>query len=177
MLYRVHVDKRLGTEEWTNRYFVFAPNLADAHSMGKTIMEAERDIHATIVEFIRVRTDDNDKTTEGQFISEELSLFGEGVSSGEHMPLWNVVVAEFSTGLGRPSRKYLRLPIFEQWQSNGVLSETFRNVIHNGYIVPLALMSTHRDVDNQMFVTGTIRPRVGMRQLKRRRKPKEPTTL
>lgn len=172
-LYRVHVDKRLNNEVWTNRYFVQQPTLADAHQNGRTIMEIERDIHGTEVEFVRVRTDDNDKNTEGQYIVDELSLFGEfNFGANDYLPLFNVVVVEFSTGLGRPSRKYLRLPLHETGVNAGKLNGDWRNIIHNTYVVPLSLMATHRDVDNQMFVTGAVRPDIGMRQLKRKRKPK-----
>jgi hypothetical protein len=166
-LWQVDIEKLLEGEYWTNRYIVSALNLADAASLGDDIVELEKNIHRTNVQFTKVRTSDFDPGTDVYRVR-AINEFGElAAVSGDMLPLWNVCRVDFSTGSGRPSRKYLRLPCYEGDIVDGVFNSGFLATIGTSYAVPLLALTGFVDVDNQVFTEATVNPRMAMRQLRR----------
>jgi hypothetical protein len=135
-LWNVDIEKLLEGEYWTNRYIVSALTLADAASIADDIVEAEKNIHRTVVLFTKVRTSDQTPNTDVYRVR-SINEFGElAIVAGERLPLWNVLRVDFSTGSGRPSRKYLRLPIYEGDIVDGQFNSGFMATMGTSYASP-----------------------------------------
>lgn len=166
------IIKRLGTEEWTNRYIIQAGTIQDAHNLLHTIYTYERTVTGNIVTFLRYRTDDAVKDTD-VFIQNDLNTLGsQDYAGAQYLPLFNRAVVDLNTAMGRPSRKYLCLPLVEGHVVNGDITQIQRDFLMQHYVTPLLGVVGHVDVDGQPFVSGTVKQAVGMRQLRRKRKKK-----
>ena len=166
-LVSVDIEKQFNVI-WTNRYIVEAPDLAQAVVQSNLITSAEAAIHTAQVTILRHRVStfiEGDDTY--QIVVDNIQ--GARASNLEYLPLWNVVRCDFTAvGGGRPSRKYLRLPITEPDQVGGVLTPTFRALINQSYVAVLLDEDVgYRDVDGQAFSGGATFPQVAMRQLRR----------
>lgn len=166
-LWQVDIEKVLLGEYWTNRYIVEAADLAAAAIVGDNIVEIEQSVHYNIVTFTKVRTSDRVPLTDVYAIR---SINQPGILAGltDYLPLFNVVRVDFTTiGGGRPSRKYLKMPVPESAQSNGVLAPAFVTQVQADYADLMADLEGYVDVDGQLFSSGSVSPFVGMRQLRR----------
>lgn len=159
------IEKVIGTEYWTNRYMLSNPSLESAILTAAAIVDAERAVHAAGVTFTRYRISDVDPTTDN-FVIVPLGTAGLRIITTS-LPLFNVARVDFPAGTGRPSRKYLRLPIAEEDQDNGTFTSTFVSLINQNYGVVLGDIDEFVDVDGEPLGTGICQPKVGMRQLRR----------
>src|SRR5215216_5626920 len=111
--YNVSIVKQLGAQTWSNRYVIFAADLAAAKAIGNAIVEIERDVHLNIVNFIGMKVENTiNFSTDNTVVG--LSVPGTGGAPGEYLPLHNTVRIAFHTATGKPSQKYLRLPLDEE---------------------------------------------------------------
>ena len=101
------------------------------------------------------------------FITTALQLFGERAPNGEYLPLFNVIRVDFSTGIGRPSRKFLRTPIGELMSQGGLLDVNTLADINNNYVAPLVGLAGFVDVDGEQITGGAAFRPIAMRQLRR----------
>jgi hypothetical protein len=166
-LWNVDIEKLLSGEYWTNRYIVDALNLADAATVADQIVELEKNIHRTNVLFTKVRTSDQTPNTDVYRVR-SINQFGELTPvAGQMLPLWNVLRVDFSTGSGRPSRKYLRLPIYEGDIDDGQFNTGFLATMGTSYATQMLNIAEFVDVDGEAFTEATVVPFMGMRQLRR----------
>lgn len=165
-LWQADIEKQIGEERWTNRYILDSVTLAGAHAVALQIVALERAVHSTAVTFNRVRTSDQVQNTD-VYAVDDLGTLGQQVYGGEYMPLHNVAVVDFNTSEGRPSRKYLRLPFYEEHNVNGNVSQALINLLMTSYATPLLNINSFVDVDGQEFFSASVKRRVGMRQLRR----------
>jgi hypothetical protein len=173
-LYSIDIEKRYDGEYWTNRYIVLTPTIGEARADAQEFVTAERAVHNGMVLFTQVRTSDMDPATDSYF-SDPINAYGTPNPQVDKMPLFNVVRVDFAVAQGgRPSRKYLRLPLTESDQSNGFLTSTIIDFVLTNYVQPVLLIGTYADVDGSPISGGSVFPRVGMRQLRRARKRKIP---
>lgn len=165
-LFKVDIEKQLGTEFWTNVYYVDAASLTAAHAVGAEIVVAERGIHHVSVVFTKYRTSDTVPGTD-QYITEPLNVTGARGPSTPLLPLFNVVRADLGVGIGRPSRKYLRGVLMEEDITFNNIDATPLALFDTDYANDLELIEELVDVDGQPIINVTINPQVGMRQLRR----------
>lgn len=175
-LWNVDIQKKLGDERWTNRYILRADTITMADGVAQLIYNYERSVHSPAVEFERIRTSDRIPDTD-VYIINELHTFGLFNYDGERTPLWNVAVVLFETLMGRPSRKYLRIPIHESQMSGDNLGSGLIAALDQNYAQPMWQLPEFVDVDDQRFVGASVQPTVGMRQLRRGSKRKLQTII
>ncbi len=167
--YNVSIVKQWGTETWSNRYAVFAANLAAAITVGHSIVAIEKNTHSNVASFVAMMVAlDIPFSTERTVVG--LTGTGAGVPGSDLLPLELTVHVRFHTGSGKPSHKFLRLPLEESLQSGGLLSAPFRAGVLTSYAQPLLDLAEYKDVDGQDFTSATIHPLVRNRQLDRRRR-------
>lgn len=162
-VFSIDIEKILGTESWTNRYFVNAPSLQDARSLAANFWTAEQEFHVTSVRFDRVRvatTTPNDDT----FVIDPIGLTGLRPPVGNIVPLFNCVRVDFPKGVGRPYRKYYR----------GVLDEATMvfTTISAPLLGDIEASLANIDGDNATLTGDILRAgipvdQVAMRQLRR----------
>lgn len=165
-LYSVDVEKLLGSEYWSNRYIVNAASLAAANSVGAQIATIEQNVHSSEVTITKLRTSDQVMGTD-EFIVTPLNNIGLAAAGVSRLPLFCVARVDFSVGAGRPSRKYLRLPIYEADVENETFTGAFQTRIANDYVTPLVNLVGYVDVDGQEVIMGQLFPKLAMRQLRR----------
>lgn len=170
MLWSCDIEKSLEGEIWTNRYILNTPDLPSARIAAQSIVNAEQNVHADIVNFLRFRVSDLTPGTDVYSIV-DINEVGEVNTSelvpNSHLPLFNVVRVDFTVEAGRPSRKYLRCPVFEEWQANGVLAQPTIDFFNINYVGAMTAIQAFVDVDGQAIIGGSVSARVGMRQLRR----------
>ena len=164
--FQIDVEKQLGQEFWTNVYHVTAADMADAISHGSDIVEIEQTVHTSDVNFTKFRAS---TMTEGDFVFATVPINEPGTNStGPYLALFNVVRVDFGIeGFGRPCRKYLRCPILETQQTDGLLEDAMVTFINENYadlIVGLGFVENPHAV---AFINGSTSKIVGMRQLRR----------
>lgn len=167
-LYKIDIEKSFGTEFWTNVYYTDQGSITVAAEAMNAIAANERNIHSTEILFTKGRVS---SVTEGddQFLTVPYGSFGLRVAGGSRLPLFNVARVDISTlGLGRPSRKYYRLPLYESDVDNGVIGTTLLELIEaNVGDIASDIEINAVDVDGQNWQVATAFPTIGMRQLRR----------
>lgn len=167
MGWKVDIEKQLGTEFWTNVYYVNAESITAAAPIANEIVQAERAISHISVQFRKFRISDIDPETE-LFFTQVLNVIGlRGTATNYPIPLFNVVRADLSTATGRPSRKYLRGVLCETDILGNGIEVTTLGEISVAYGDALEAIEELVDVDDQPFTAVTINPFVAMRQLRR----------
>lgn len=164
--FSLDIEKSIGTETWTNRYILSNPSVESAILTAAAIVNAEEAVHCENVNFTRYRIADLDPSTD-VFVIVPIGTTGEVPFEGSFLPLWNVVRVDFPAGLGRPSRKYLRTPVLEDWQTDGVLETAVIASFNSNYGLVLGDIDEFVDVDGEPLGTGITHPNVAMRQLRR----------
>jgi len=170
----IQVFKTMGSQVWTNRYFVSAPDLNAAITAATIIRDHEILIHKNQVTISSVRTSDTDPNTD-VFNVAPLANLGTAGNIADMIPLFNTVRVDLGvSGFGRPSRKYYRMPLDEADQSNGSLAAGIITLFNNtltDLIGDLAANSTPLvDPDDQLITSASTRSPVQMRQLHRRKR-------
>ncbi len=164
-VYQIDIEKTLSNEFWTNVYHVNVPDQSAAVSRAYIIVDIERAVHMTFVLFTKFR------------VSVYPSVGGQGFivpvgSSGLYpieatLPLFNVARVDFSNGVGRPSRKYLKLPVGETMQQDATFVTAFRTSFSTAYTMPIVDVDGLCDTQGRPLVSAALMPTVGMRQLRR----------
>jgi hypothetical protein len=164
MVMQVDIQKRLGTEYWTNVYYVTNASYEGAIAAGLDIVEVERNLHQQQVAFVNMRVRPYPAGgAEGAVY--ELSTFGL-ITNEQYLPLFNTLNVKMTVVPGRPSRKYYRCPIAESWQASGVL-DTGQVAAFNTILEDLLAVATLCDESGNPFTAIRCYPLVGMRQLRR----------
>ena len=161
-IYKVDIQKQYQNTYWTNVYYVNQPDLASASAAATTIVNVERTIHAPAVNFDKVRVSDLSST---QYQTISVNQPGQRSVTGDFLPLFNVLRVDFNVAGGRPSRKYLRLPVAESDQSNGIFTSSALQSLATGYAIPTSTGIC--DESGSPFTSTSFQERVGMRQLRR----------
>lgn len=166
--YNVSIVKQVNNTTWSNRYVVFADDISAAETAANSILAIERTAHASLVSFVGMKIDN---TIIGSPDNKTVGLTGTGsnAEASDYLPLHNTVRVVFHTATGRPSQKYLRAPVFESYQTAGVLTSSTRAWFVTNYAAPLLEIEAFKDVDGQVFTSATVAPLVSLRQLNRRR--------
>lgn len=164
-LYNIDVEKRLGSEYWTNRYITDMDSMAEGVTLGNDIVGAELLIHSELVTITKYRV------SEGAGEAYTIVTVGEpGLNEQTNLlPLFNTLRFDLPAATGRPSRKFYR----------GVLGESDINgdAVQSTYVTFAAALSAllKPDIESQgivdpqgQFLTGVVQwPFVQMRQLRR----------
>lgn len=168
-LWRASIKKTFQGEDWDNVYTLNAASLTAATGAAQQIVVAERSVHTLDVGFVSLTIEPAVLGAGGGTV---VALTGNGthIVGSEYLPLFNVVRCFFRPAAGKPSQKYLRLPVQESIQAAGAITGAFLTTIQTNYVNPLMTIPEFVDVDGQAFVTAGVHPRVGMRQLKRKRR-------
>ncbi len=171
MLFQVDIQKTMANEYWTNVYHCNSPDQAAAVVFAQDIVEVERDIHGVGVAFTSMRVRPFPGPSEGSIIA----LGGTGERAGGlWLPLFNVCRVDFPVAIGRPSRKYYRLPITEGEVEYNSFTPAFVAAIQlaldNWFLAPGP--DPLCDVDGQPLTRAVVMSTVGMRQLRRGSKRK-----
>jgi hypothetical protein len=165
-LFSLDIEKEFGGEFWTNRYILSATDITLAILSADAIWPLEQNIHKDVVNFTRYRVSDMDPATD-MFVIVPIGETGAVTATTGLLPLFNVMRVDFPAGTGRPSRKYLRLPIQESEQEDGVFTTSIVSTVNDVYGNALAAISAFVDVDGEPLGNGRVTPAVAMRQLRR----------
>ena len=164
-IYQVAIEKQLGTEFWVNDWYVDAPSVASAHAMGDEIMDFEQDLSLNVVQFVRMRVRPAGTLGNSGTI---FPVTGTGSRpAGPYLPLFNTLNLIMSVPVGRPSRKYLRLPLLSADVGNGVLTNSAMTYFQTQLSGHLPQMPDVCDESGQQITHIGIVATVGMRQLRR----------
>lgn len=177
-LYRAQIFKQLGgSSPWSNTYHIVANDIFSAAACAQDIAGIERVVHRTFVNFIRARVSSS-IVGDNEFVIVPLGFTGNSTLGGETLPLFNTVRVDFGVPAGRPSLKYLRLPLGEEQQDGGSIPIGIQQFINDSYAQPILELSISPPTDAQVvdesanpFTTAAVQPLVQMRQTRRRRRP------
>lgn len=164
-LYQVVIQKSLGTEFWVNDYTVDASSADGARVKGLQIADLEKVIHHNDVLFTSMRVRLNINLGE-QGTVYTLSFHGTGGDYG-YAPLFNVARIDMSPTLGRPGRKYLRLPCPTASIVGGRWAQSSLDSINDAYCIPLQNLGGIVKPNGQVITVIRMNSVVGMRQLRR----------
>ncbi len=139
-VFKLEIFKRLGTEEWVNRYWMFSTTLAAAIPESNPFVTAERSFHSDQVTFTYRRISDIGGPG-GEFINEPLNQSGlvPGSTTAGLLPLWNVVKLYFNKGYNRPDYKLYRAVLGEANTEAGTVASATRTAIEDAFDGLLAL--------------------------------------
>lgn len=177
-IFRVQVFKRIGVngKEWSNSYHVNSPDLVAAAATADVIAAAEQSVHKNNVEFVRARVS-TQAVGDNTYTTVVLGTFGAiPVTSGQ-LPLFNTARVDFEVFGGRPSYKYLRLPLDENETQNGEINSTLAGNLQTLYYEPLLALAADEggdgflvDETGQPFTGASVQRPIQERQLRRRRR-------
>lgn len=170
-LWSIDIEKRLGSEFWSNRYLFSDLGEIDVATMAADLVENEREIHADLVTFTRYRYSALAEGDE-RYTIVPVNQPGLRTGQGTLLPLFNTLRYDLTANVGRPSRKFYR-GVLGEGDINGdavttapfvanaiALSTFFAEGIGNGLVDPQGGL-----------LTGiSIYPFVQMRQLRRSRR-------
>lgn len=176
-LYRIQTFKRIGVgKEWSNTYWVRAVDLDEASGFGSIAINAEGSVHRANVNFVRYRIS-TAQENDGVYTTVVVNFAGGLAVASSQLPLWNVCRVDFTVFGGRPSYKFLRLPIEELDVQNGIFTSFFQNQIQTFYADvigasggTLPATSGFVDESNNDFQSVTVHPNMVMRQTYRKKR-------
>lgn len=159
---------------WTNDWYVGASNLGQAVATANLIHDFETAVHFANINFTHDLVSPW-PVSGGGFTTVTRGDTGErAVESNAFLPLFNTVRLDLSAGVGRPSPKYLRLPIAEIDQDNGMLASGTITLIQSAlddlFDAVDALGTALIQSSLADLLSGVVFPMVQMRQLHRKRK-------
>jgi len=160
----------VGTRPWSNSYHVTAANEEGALDVASGIVDIERDITFETVLFLDYSAR-QDSPLAGSGRKRALGLLGDrGAEGVDFLPLFNTVRCTMTDGVQRPDQKYLRLPLPENEQANGVLTPEAVAFYTDNYALPLMGYVGLVSSDGVGFTSAVIWPYVQMRQLRWKRR-------
>lgn len=170
-LWSIDIEKRLGSEFWSNRYIFSDLGEIDVNDMASDLVALEIGFHSELVTFTRYRASTLAEGDETYNIV-PLNSFGSRSGQGTLLPLFNTLRFDLTAAVGRPSRKFYR-GVLGEGDINGdavitspfgsaavTLSTFFAEGIGNGLVDP----------QGGLLTGVTIHPFVQMRQLRRSRR-------
>lgn len=169
-LWRIQIEKELGTEQWSNDYLTSDLILDDAQDLASGLLAWEKAIHTVDVNFVFVLIS---STTVGDRVFRHITVNEPGtLASSDYIPLFNTMRIDLGTSDSDPARKYYRCPIKESDISNGRFTSGHIGTI-NGFITTYletpGLLGHIVTSKGNTVVEATVQPAVQMRQLHRRR--------
>lgn len=170
----VDIEKSFGGEYFTNVYHCNVADRGLAEGFALDVAQREAAITRANVAFIKARVrPDSGPGAAGSIVG--LGFNGGLTAGSNNLPLFNVVRVDFTTAEGRPSRKYLRLPLLENEPAgNGGIVATRRTQIVTAYAQPMLNDGRFCDPQSQPFTGAIVMAAIGMRQLRRGAKAKQP---
>lgn len=178
-LYRITIPKRFTSgdftaeREWRNIYTVEADSYDSALAVGDVIAGYEMQFHTSEVGVERVIA--HLVTEPARRVGKLLlvSRTGSITPAGDLLPLWNCVRVDFSdVGVGRPERKYYRLPLMTSFVNGLVLdSVAFTNV--QGAVDNILGLTNYVGPSGEQHDSAVVHSLIQMRQRgwHRRRRP------
>lgn len=169
-IYRFTTVKRMtdGNDagvQWSNVYHLSEASLAAAVLHAPTLLDLEKTVYPDNVAIVRWSVHNPAVPADGQ----SDSVFVEGTRStgtaASQLPLFNVVLFRFTVTTGRPSLKYLRLPLDESEVSNGAIDSAVTDAISTGWAVPLVADGSVTDESGNALTGYGFSARVVNRQL------------
>lgn len=172
-VFQVDVQTRAGALYITNMYHVVASSLTEARDQALTIIDIQR---ATLPTFWSITAFRVATPAEGddQFVSEPVAIPGTR-TVGQVMPPFVRFRVDFRQGFRRPGRKFL-IGVAEADSDGDTFTQDAIDFIRNNYVNPLldAPGLVLCGPDGSQFVGGDLSKTVGMRQLRRASKRKNP---
>lgn len=168
-LWTVDIKKRRGQREWSNVYTVNAPSLAAATAVGQQIVPLEKAVHMNEVAFISMEVRPQILGAGGGTV---VALSGNGtiIPGSDLMPMFNTIRVRLQPAAGKPSQKYIRMPLEETRTTGDTIVAGTVGYVQANYADPLIDIPGVVDVDGQPFESATVIPLVQIRQLKRERR-------
>lgn len=164
-IWQIVTEKQLGTEYWVNDWYVSAPDqlTAQGHAADIIALEALAYMDIITITKFRVRRADLPGSQGTVF-----QVGTQGIRPAQaYLPLFNVVRLDLTVTTGRPGRKYMKMPIAEGWQENGVLTTAYLNDVNTTLAQPLLALGVLTQADGDVVQSIAASPIVGMRQLRR----------
>lgn len=169
-VYRLTVTKSLTSgndagKDWSNVYHLTEASMAEAILDAPPILDLEKTIYPDNVQIVRWALSDPAAPNTGQ--STTVAITGtRGVGNPDtQLPLFNAVLFKFFVGTGRPSVKYLRLPLDETEVTGGQVLQTLLDTISTNYAVPLVANTNVCDESGNAFTGYGFNHAVQNRQL------------
>lgn len=141
-IYRVTIQKTMqdgndAGKKWSNVYHLNEASMPAAILKAPTMVDLEKTIYPDNVMITRWSISDPAAPNTGS--SESVATLGTRSTGtpATQLPLFVAVLFRFITTTGRPSLKYLRLPLDESEVSNGQVDSTVTDAISTGWAVPL----------------------------------------
>lgn len=124
--FKVQTKKRTLTSdhEWSNDWYVSAANLGQAAATANLIHDFEVAVHLDLVFFTHDVVSPWPVSGGGFTTITRNDQGARSLGSSDYLTLFNTVRVDLGAGVGRPSPKYLRLPIIETETTAGALSST-----------------------------------------------------
>lgn len=167
-LFRVTSYKRLfdvaQEQPWTNVYHVDATSVEDALDHAESIVEIEKTVHWSNVEFFRVSAkQDIEDGPAGQ--ARNISELGDRDASGEdRLPLFCSVRVTLDDLTNRPDQKYIRGPVMESENNQGSLAGATITLFETSYADALIALTFIRSSSGGSYIGKSVTPFVQMRQ-------------
>lgn len=167
-LYSLDIEKRLGTEFWTNRYILDADTAGNASNLGQAIVMSELAFHSDLVTFTRFRVSTMAEGDEVYAII-PINQAGQRTANDDLMPLFNTLRMDFTATSGRPSRKFYRGVLYSNDCNGDAVSSDFTAFAADieghfkGVEDPVGIV----DPQSQLLTNAVVHPFVQMRQLRR----------
>lgn len=165
MVWEISIEKQLGTEYWINVYHADVATQAEAKQVGDEIVGVERGVSQLQIGFTKMRVRQVSEIA-GPGTVYPIGLTGTAENQS-YLPLFNVVRVDFAVPVGRPSRKYLKLPTPAASVVNGSFGPTTVAYFNSNYVTPLLAIPGICASDGQELLSGAAQSAVGMRQLRR----------
>lgn len=166
--YLATVKKRLTVgdilTDWSNVYHVEAGDPTAALAVAVQLSTIEQQIHKDYVQFTWASVLE-DQVDPPPGMGQALTGFGDIVGDETlRLPNFNTVRVLLSDGNGRPSQKYLRLPLEEGDVLSGQLTTALINSVMLNYVTDLLTVPELVSNTDNSFTAGTVYPYVQMRQ-------------
>lgn len=169
-LYTVDIEKRVGSEFWSNRYIVQATTLAAAQVVADDITGIERSFHINNVLFTRYRVSTL-ASNDDSYVIVPVGLLGQRVVGSSGLPLFNTLRMDFPAPSGRPSRKFYRGVLSEGDINGDAITESFVDAASDiSGLLGNEGIDGIVDPQNQYLGSAVVHPFVQMRQLRRSRR-------
>lgn len=177
-IWRIEIVKSYQGEQWANDWMTDTADMLEAQDLASGLIAFERHIHQIRVNFDYVLIS-SVQLADRVFRHLALNQPGQFVND-EYLPLFNTVRMDMGTADSDPCRKYFRIPIGENRITNGELNVDYiallQGYVTSDLVTPLLLEAIVTGKGDKV-VSANIFPRVQMRQLHRRRRPKLPPVI